>query len=341
MRFIFGIQSEGHGHITQACALKEILTELGHDVILTIVPEKTGGLPSHIQNISQIFKIKSFNFRYNKDGSFSIIKTFIHSCIQLPKILQSYIQIINKIKELNPDYVVNFYEPLVGLSAIWGNAKHFSIGHQYFMNSNSYPNVNGYFFQKMFLRIINKITSINSKQIALSFYPKSHNDIIVMPPLLRMESYIKNNNVENFILVYLIREEVISELIEIAKQFPDETFHCFIKKTKEYSTSSNVILYNIDPILFQEKMKVCKAVICSGGFETSSEAILQEKKLLMIPVKNHFEQLCNSIDAQTHGYCITSSSFDIKSLLLFKQNSHNDWLVKDVWIQFIKYIKQI
>ena len=38
----------------------------------------------------------------------------------------------------------------------------------------------------------------------------------------------------------------------------------------------------------------CNCVITGGGFETPAETLYLNKKLISIPIKNHFEQLSNS-----------------------------------------------
>ena len=71
-------------------------------------------------------------------------------------------------------------------------------------------------------------------------------------------------------------------------------------------------------------MKVCSAVVCSGGFETSAEAILQHKPLLMVPLPNHFEQYANCNDAKLHEFCNFNSVIDL-SLIPKSQINNDEW----------------
>jgi uncharacterized protein (TIGR00661 family) len=87
----------------------------------------------------------------------------------------------------------------------------------------------------------------------------------------------------------------------------------------------------LDGKLFQEKMKVCKAVICSGGFETASEAILQKKPLLMIPMPNHYEQYCNVNDAKLHGYAEWCDKIDLSKI-------PNNQRGNDIWFNKVREI---
>jgi hypothetical protein len=43
-------------------------------------------------------------------------------------------------------------------------------------------------------------------------------------------------------------------------------------------------------------------VLCGAGFETPAEAIYLRKKLLVVPMKNQYEQQCNGIAVEENGH---------------------------------------
>ena len=326
MKVIFSTCISGNGHQTQSIAVKQFLKEKGIDVCCNLVgkPFKKN-LPEYFTKEFNIVQHDSFDFVFGENSEVIIWKTFLKNLVQMPKLIYSFIKICAKIKKEKPDVIVNFYEPLVGLTAIFfRDIKYISFGHQYAMESSRYPKIDGFLFQKIFLGIINGITSIESKIVALSYYKFDSEDMIVCPPILRKESYNTSNKTENFVLVYLMNEDMVSGLVDSAALHPDLNIECFTKLTRKHQTISNVKLYNLDGQLFQEKMKVCNAVVCSGGFETSAEAILQHKPLLMVPLPNHFEQYANCNDAKIHGFCNYNSRIDL-SLIPNKQMNNDEW----------------
>ena len=325
MKVLFGVQSEGNGHMTQALCVQEYLKTRNYEIGPAFVAKKNKGLAKYFTDAFDTFEYEGFDFVFGKDGKVIIWQTFLKGCIEMPKLIYSFIKICVKIKKEKPDMIVNFYEPLVGLTAIFfRDIKYISFGHQYAMESSRYPKIDGFLFQKIFLGIINGITSIESKIVALSYYKFDSEDMIVCPPILRKESYNTSNKTENFVLVYLMNEDMVSGLVDNAALHPDLNIECFTKLTRKHQTISNVKLYNLDGQLFQEKMKVCNAVVCSGGFETSAEAILQHKPLLMVPLPNHFEQYANCNDAKIHGFCNYNSHIDL-SLIPNKQMNNDEW----------------
>jgi uncharacterized protein (TIGR00661 family) len=330
MKVLFGTNSNGHGHQIQSIAIKQYLESRNHTVSHNLLGKSTKGISKFISDEFNIIEFDGFDFIFDKESKLIIWKTFLHNLLKFPKIAVSFYNICRLIKKENPDAIFTFYEPLVGLTALFfPNIKYISFGHQYSMTEDMYPKIKGFRIQKLFLRIINYITSMRAKKMALSYYEfKSNNkSVIPCPPILRRESYSISTKMEDFILVYLMNEDMLPQLIEEANKYPNIKIECFTKLTKQINHPDNIILRNVDGKLFQERMKVCKAVICSGGFETTCESILNKKPILMVPIKNHFEQLSNCIDANVHHMANYNDRIDIK-LIPDNQVNCDEWFNK-------------
>jgi uncharacterized protein (TIGR00661 family) len=326
MKIIFGTCISGNGHQTQAIATKQFLEKQGINVICNLVGKPfKNKLPKYFTDEFNIIQHDSFDFVFDNVGRVVIWKTILKNTLELPRLILSFIKICNVIRKEKPDAIFNYYEPLVGLTSLFfRNIKYVSIGHQYAMEAKCYPKTDGFPVQKLFLSIINKITSIRSKIVALSYYEFVDTEMLVSPPILRSESYIQSDEKQDFVLAYLMNEDMLPQLFSEAKKYPNINIECFTKLTKTHEQLPNVKLYNLDGKLFQEKMKVCKAVICSGGFETSAEAIYQMKPLLMIPMPNHYEQYANCNDAYLQSLALYSEKIDLGRIPTF-QNGNKTW----------------
>ncbi len=53
-------------------------------------------------------------------------------------------------------------------------------------------------------------------------------------------------------------------------------------------------------------MASSNGVLCGAGFETPSEALFLQKKLLVIPMKNQYEQQCNALALKELGVTVTN-----------------------------------
>ena len=334
MKILFGVQTEGNGHITQCIATKQYLQSQGIEVTTAFAAKKKRGLSKYFTDEFNVIDYDGFDFVFDNVGRVVIWKTILNNIFELPRLIVSFIKICVIIQKEKPDAIFNYYEPLVGLTALFfKNIKYVSFGHQYAMDSVIYPRINGYIVQKLFLSIINKITSIRAKIVALSYYEFNDTTMIVSPPILRAESYSISDKKEDFVLVYLMNEDMLPQLISQAKKYPDINIQCFTKLTKQYDELPNLKLFNLDGKLFQEKMKVCKSVVCSGGFETSAEAIYQNKPLLMIPMPNHYEQHANCNDAYLNSYAIYSESIDLSKIPKYQLGNKK-------WFDTYQYVLQ-
>jgi len=341
MKILFGIQTEGSGHITQAIAIKQILNDNGYEVFCAMSGKKRKGFSNYFLNSFNIKTHDGFDFVFDKNGSMNIFRTVFKNVLKFPKLVMSFINICLFIKREKPNVIFNYYEPMIGLSAIFfPSIKYISFGHQYAMTSHFYPRVRGYYFQKLFLRILNYITSIRAKKVAMSYYEFSDENIDILPPILRKESYdLDGNKNEGFILVYLINQELIPQLISECKKHPNLKVECFVKLKNNFKNlPENLKINDLCGESFQKKMKICKAVVCSGGFETTSEAIYQNKPVLMIPIKNHFEQNSNSLDAYVHNFAVYSNIIDLSKIPNY-QSGNKIWF--DTYKEKLKNIFEL
>ena len=161
MKILFGVQTEGNGHITQCIATKQYLQSQGIEVTTAFAAKKKRGLPKYFTDEFNVIDYNGFDFVFDNVGRVVIWKTILNNTFELPRLIVSFIKICTIIQKEKPDAIFNYYEPLVGLTALFfKNIKYVSFGHQYAMDSVIYPRINGYIVQKLFLSIINKITSI-------------------------------------------------------------------------------------------------------------------------------------------------------------------------------------
>lgn len=68
----------------------------------------------------------------------------------------------------------------------------------------------------------------------------------------------------------------------------------FSKHSHHTFRKGNVCLRPVQNEAFVKSLASSRGVICGAGFETPAEALFLEKKLLVIPIKDQFEQHCNA-----------------------------------------------
>lgn len=325
MKVLFGVQTEGNGHIIQSLCVKEHLESHGCQVGSVFAARKDKGLPGFFTDEFEVLEHEGIDIAFDSQGRVLVLRSFFRNVLRLPWLLCSLWQIVTTLRREAPDVVVNFYEPLVGVAALFlPGIRFISFGHQYAMTLDSYPRIEGFPVQKLILWVTNMATSLRAQRVALSYYEFQNASVTACPPLLRAASRSRSDRSDRFVLIYLMNEELLDPLIRSAVRHPELQVECYVRTTRDYAIPSNLTLHGLDGPRFQERMKVCGAVVCSGGFATSSEAIQQGKPLLMVPSPNHFEQYANCHDAQVHGLAAWTPEIDL-ALVPVSQRGNDPW----------------
>ncbi|MDA3802733.1 MAG: hypothetical protein PF488_02420 [Patescibacteria group bacterium] len=329
MKFLFFIQGEGRGHMSQAITLQEKLRNSGHTVTAVFVGAK------NIDQVPVFFK-DNFNCQIHtlispkfttdkKDKGILLYRSAFISLLKIPNYFKSIKSINKSIKKYNPDALISFYEPMLGnyLRFFKCRTPSFFIGHQYFLNHSKFNLLFKNYLEKLIFRTYNKFTSTKkSTKIALSFTKENDeekNKLYICPPLIRKE--IKNADIldKDFILSYILNPGYSKDLIKQAEHNPDLNIETFSKKEINYKTPININFYPISNELFIKKLSTCSYYISTAGFDSISEAIYLQKQVRLIPTKGHIEQKYNAIDAQRAGLAFKTNSFDLS--FFFKEKT--------------------
>ncbi len=345
MKFLFIVQGEGRGHMTQAISLHSILRKNGHEICHVVVGKsKRRELPHFFsdQIQSPIQQLDSPNFVTDKKGK--SVKVFQSIFINLLK-LRTFIKSINRIDELvkneQPDVIINFYDFLGGLYYLLKKpkAKHVVIAHQFFVAHPSFDFPKGRFFDRSSLILGNKLAGYKaSKILALSFQELPDTKrLTIVPPLLRKEIKSQVVSQQNHFLVYMVNHGYAEQVEKFHANHPDIPIHCFWDKKgvpEEYKKEENLTFYQLNDKKFIEFMASCQGYLTTAGFESVCEAMFMGKPTLMVPVKGHYEQSCNAVDATNAGAGISSESFDLEKLLSYLpkyknvQSTFSQWCEK-------------
>ena len=343
MKFLFVVQGEGRGHLTQAIALQEILTMNGHEVIAVLVGKSNRReLPSFfLENIkSEVLRFESPNFLpVSKSKKTNLWTSIIYNLCKSGSYLKSILFIRKKIKSLNVDIVVNFYEMLTGLTytLLPPKVPYVCIAHQYIFLHPKYRFPEANKIELRLLRFFTHITCINaSKIIALSMtkmdiVPKKR--IIVVPPLLRKDVLELDVSDGKHIHGYMLNDIYADKIIRFQEEHPNVYINFFWdRKGVDDVTVINdhLSFYRLNDKLFIKYMTGCKAYATTAGFESVCEAMFMGKPVLMVPT--HIEQACNAFEASSVGAGIVSDDFDLGKLLEYIPNYRKNPNFRD-WVQ--------
>ncbi|MEP1034906.1 glycosyltransferase family protein [Ekhidna sp.] len=328
MKYIFIVQGEGRGHMTQAISLFHILKENGHEISHVIVGKsKRRALPKFFldQIDSPVTQLESPNFVTDKNArSVNVLKTLAANLWKGRAFLHSINQIDAIVKEEEPDIIINFYDFLSGLYFILKKpkVKHIALAHQFLLNHSSFEFPKGRFYDKTSLLAGNRLAGYGADKIlGLSFQSmvdESKKKLSVVPPLLRDEvKTIKTSQGDHF-LVYMVNHGYSEDVKAFHYKHPEIPIHCFWDKKdepNELNVDETLTFHQLDDEKFIQFMSSCRGYLTTAGFESVCEAMYMGKPILMVPVKGHYEQACNALDAKKAGAGVSSEIFDLEVLL--------------------------
>jgi uncharacterized protein (TIGR00661 family) len=333
LKFLFVVQGEGRGHMTQAISLEKMFIAAGHEVCKVLIGKSDEkDVPDFVLKNMQA-PVESFRTPYflKKDNKGILIgPTIIHNLINQKTYFKSIDLIHQNVQKYQPDVVINFYELLCGLFFALKrpkNVKHVCIAHQFFLEHPDFHYPPNSFIDQFFLRNNTSVTWARKDLVlALSFreirnYPPKK--IVVVPPLLRSEVKVLESENHGHILAYMVNSGYGDDIIEWHKTHRDVKIHAFWDRKdapEELHVHENLTLHRLNGVKFLEYMRTCKGYVSTAGFESICEAMYLGKPIMMIPTDNHFEQRCNSIDGKESGAGIVHNKFEFEPLLAYIPN---------------------
>ncbi len=347
-RTLFIVQGEGRGHLSQSVALKEYLEEEGHTVeAVYLGSSPSREIPAYYRNIFKdklnLFSSPWFLRTPNHKGIY-VGRTILYNLARSLAYLGEVRRLRREINDLKPEVVFNFYD-LIGalaLRKLSPGIRRMGIGHHFFLHLDGYRCRRGKFFHKILLKLHSRIIMKSCDRVlALSFREVPGNEKIhVVPPLVRQQFREARYKKGSDYLVYLLHTGFVVDLIRLVRSRPDLRFDLFSDLPLQTPVPEGIKLHRPDDHAFIEKMKHCRGVITTAGFDTAAEAAYMGIPLAVIPLENHYEQLCNSEDVVRSGVGIILKDFSAASLAEMEETdntSYRSW-VQGSGIQILKHV---
>lgn len=276
MNIFYAIQATGNGHISRAAEIYPYLKTYG-DVDFFLSGDNYN-LPT---SLPVKYKSKGCSLYYSTCGGLNylnIVKNIrpmgiVADAKALP--LQNYDVIINDF-----DVVTSLACKLKGLPSV-------QLGHQASFQSELTPRPEK---KSVMGELILKKFAVASKHVGFHF--ECYDDSIT-PPIIKKEFLQANPNDDGHITIYLpaYQNHCIKDHLFA---LPDLQFHWFLPEVKEAYNHKNITFLPISQEGFNTSLIHCHGLITGGGFETPAEALYLGKKVMSIPIQNHYEQECNA-----------------------------------------------
>lgn len=302
MNILYAIQGTGNGHLSRAMDIIPCLQKHGNVDILVSGTQGDLSLPFPLK-----YKLRGLSFIFGKSGGVDLWKTFVKSNIR------KLVKEINNLPVEKYDLVINDFEPVSAWACYLKNIPCIGLSHQATVLAEEAPKAE---HNDMMGKLILKNYAPNTAQYGFHFQAYENN---IFTPVIRRQ--VRDQIVENkgHYTVYLPAYDD-KRLIAKLSQFKNVSWDVFSKHNRKQFSTKNVTVQPIHNEKFIRSMAQSEGVLCGAGFETPAEALFMKKKLLVIPMKNQYEQQLNAAALKEMGVPVIKNLNDRYDMVI------NNWI---------------
>jgi uncharacterized protein (TIGR00661 family) len=189
------------------------------------------------------------------------------------------------------DVILNDFESITALACYIKNIPSVNVGHQAaFMSANTPRPQKRNIIGELVLQKYAPATAY----VGLHFQQYDH---FIYPPIIKNDILQGHSIDKGHITVYLSHYSD-AEVARALHQIPDVCFEVFSKIVKSTERRGNITFIPISHHAFTQSMLQAHGVITGAGFETPAETLYLGKRLLCLPIRGQYEQLCNAAALQ-------------------------------------------
>lgn len=289
MKILYAIQGTGNGHLSRSMDIVPLLQQMGDVDVLVSGNQGDLNLPFPIK-----YKFNGFGFIFGKSGGVDLWKSFLKSRFR---------RFLKEIKELpidKYDVVINDFEPVSAWACYLADKPCIGLSHQAAVLSENTPKTEE-------TDMIGKLVLKNYAPVsaAYGFHFKKY-DKKTFTPVIRQQVREQRISNKGHYTVYLPAYDD-KRLIKRLSEFKDIQWDVFSKHNSKIKQHGNVFIQPINNKAFIKSMAESEGVLCGAGFETPAEALFMKKKLLVIPMKNQYEQQLNAAALKDMGVPVIKS----------------------------------
>lgn len=289
MKILYAIQGTGNGHLCRAMDVIPCLQQFGQVDVLISGIQADIPLPFEIK-----YRLHGLSFIFGKSGGVDLWKTFMSSTIR------KFIQEINSVPVEKYDLVINDFEPITAWACHTKDIRCIGLSHQIGALHPDSPkpeesDMMGKFIMKNYAPVSD----------AYGFHFKPYHKSIYTPVIRESIRSLQPTNNGHY-TVYLPSYDD-AHLLKHLTKFDGVTWDVFSKHNFTPLRYKNVSINPINSDAFVKSIASSEGVLCGAGFETPAEALYLGKKVLVIPMKNQYEQHLNAAALEKMGVPVIKS----------------------------------
>jgi uncharacterized protein (TIGR00661 family) len=305
MRILYAIQGTGNGHLSRALDIVPRLQQRCERLdVLVSGPPADLPLPFALR-----YRARGLGFVFGKKGGIDFVKTFwqfksaqfLREVRQLP--VESY------------DLVISDFEPVSSWACKLREVPCVALSHQ---SAVLHPAVPRPGRDDPAGRAVLRHYAPSTAQYGFHF--ESYGPGIFTPVIRPQVRELSPTNQGHY-TVYLPAFDEQTLVARLRYLSPGTRWEVFSKHSRQPARYGQVQVWPVSGDAFLHSLAQSAGVLCGAGFETPAEALYLGKKLLVIPMKQQYEQQCNAAALAKLGVPVVKN-FKDKNLVAIDQWLH-------------------
>ena len=306
-RVLYAIQGTGNGHLSRALDVVPLLQARCEQLdVLVSGPPADLPLPFEVK-----YQTQGMGFVFGKNGGINFVKTFLQF---------NSVRFLHEVRHLaveSYDLVISDFEPVSSWACKLREVPCVALSHQSAVLHPAAPRPAD---EDPAGRAVLKYYAPSTAQYGFHFQAYAPG---IYTPVIRQQVRELNPANEGHYTVYLpaFEEEILVERLQyLSRAVRWEVFSKHSTAPAEYG---NVRVWPVSGAAFLASLARAAGVLCGAGFETPAEALYLGKKLLVVPMKQQYEQQCNAAALAQMGVPV------IKNLKDKNLDKVDQWLHQD------------
>ena len=306
-RILYAIQGTGNGHLSRALdVVPQLRAQCGQLDVLVSGPPADLPLPFEVK-----YRAQGMGFVFGKKGGINFVKTFwqFNSA--------TFVQEVRHLPVEDYDLVISDFEPVSSWACKLREVPCVALSHQSAVLHPAAPRPDD---ENPAGRAVLKHYAPSTAQYGFHFQAYAPG---IYTPVIRQQVRELSPTNDGHYTVYLpaYEEEILVERLQHLSR--TTRWEVFSKHSTAPAVYGNVRVWPVSGPAFLDSLARAAGVLCGAGFETPAEALYLGKKLLVMPMKQQYEQQCNAAALAKMGVPVIKS-FKDKNLDRVDQWLHRD-----------------
>ncbi len=300
MRFLYGVQGTGNGHMSRAHAMATAFSNYSDVEVTWLISGREREALYDVMSGDFLWR-RGLTFQ-SKNGRVQYLKTFFNN---------NYVQLLSDTLILDLrgyDHILLDYEPVVAWAARFSGRNALGIGHQY---AFQYPvPMQG---ESLLTRHGMKIFAPVASSLGLHWH---HFGYPILPPIIDLAGHTRQSTEDKKVVVYLPFEGQ-QKVIRMLRDVESHQFFVYGPGLVD-GDQGNIHQRALSRDGFKQDLVTAEGVICNAGFELISECLSLGIRVMTRPVDKQLEQLSNALALEQLDYARVAYTLE--------PNSIGDWL---------------